>query len=96
MRFERALDMVENARDQVLGTFELFSNQTALRTNQAMRVLTFVTVVTGLMATIVGALGMNFGTHFFQSDDAGFYGVIAGLVALAAGAFVLGRRQRWF
>jgi len=96
MRFERALDMVENARDQVLGTFELFSNQTALRTNQAMRVLTFVTVVTGLMATIVGALGMNFGTHLFQSDDAGFYGVIAGLVALAAGAFVLGRRQRWF
>lgn len=96
MRFERALDMVENAREQVLGTFELFSNQTALRTNQAMRVLTFVTVVTGLMATIVGALGMNFGTRLFESDDAGFYGVIAGLVALGAGAFVLGRRQRWF
>jgi len=96
MRFERALDMVENAREQVLGTFELFSNQTALRTNRAMRVLTFVTVVTGLMATIVGALGMNFGTRLFESDDAGFYGVLAGLVALGAGAFVLGRRQRWF
>ncbi|MBN8769001.1 MAG: hypothetical protein J0I01_12495 [Stenotrophomonas nitritireducens] len=96
MRFERALDMVENAREQVLGSFELFSNQTALRTNQAMRMLTFVTVITGLMATIVGALGMNFGTRLFKSDDAGFYAVIAGLVALGAGAFLLGRRRRWF
>jgi len=96
MRFERALDMVENARDQVLGSFELFSNQTALRTNEAMRVLTFVTVVTGLMATIVGALGMNFGAGLFDSGDAGFYGVIAGLLAMALGAFALGRRQHWF
>lgn len=96
MRFERALDMVENARDQVLGSFELFSNQTALRTNQAMRVLTFVTVVTGLMATIVGALGMNFGAGLFDSGDAGFYAALAGLVAMGLGAFVLGRRQHWF
>lgn len=96
MRFERALDMVENARDQVLGSFELFSNQTALRTNEAMRVLTFVTVVTGLMATIVGALGMNFGAGLFDSGDAGFYGVIAGLLAMALGAFALGRHQHWF
>lgn len=95
-RFERAMDMVENARELVLGSFELFSNQTALRTNDAMRVLTFVTVVTGLLATIVGALGMNFRAGFFKTDDVGFFAVVGGLLLLAAGAFLLGRHRRWF
>ena len=36
----------------------------------------FVTVVTGLLATIVGALGMNFRASFFETDDAGFFGVV--------------------
>ncbi|MET0656128.1 MAG: CorA family divalent cation transporter, partial [Pseudoxanthomonas sp.] len=34
--FERAMDMVENARDLVVGSFELFSTQTALRTNDTV------------------------------------------------------------
>ena len=95
-RYERAMDMVENARELVLGSFELFSNQTALRTNKAMRVLTFVTVVTGLLATVVGALGMNFGASFFNSDDFGFAVVVAALLVLAGGALLLGRLRRWF
>lgn len=34
-RFERAMDMVENTRDLVLGSFELFSSKTALQTNSS-------------------------------------------------------------
>ncbi len=95
-RFERAMDMVENARELVLGSFELFSNQTALRTNDAMRTLTFVTVVVGVLAIVVGALGMNFRASFFTTEDAGFFVAVGGLVALAAGSFLLGRHRRWF
>lgn len=95
-RFERAMDMVEHARELVIGSFELFSSQTALRTNDAMRGLTFVTVVTGLLATLVGALGMNFQAKFFETNDAGFWMAVAGLVLFATGAFVLGRHRRWF
>jgi anaerobic selenocysteine-containing dehydrogenase len=93
---ERAMDMVEHARELVIGSFELFSSQTALRTNDAMRGLTFVTVVTGLLATLVGALGMNFEASFFGSNDTGFWMAVGGLALFAAGAFVLGRHRRWF
>jgi Mg2+ and Co2+ transporter CorA len=95
-RFERAMDMVENARELVIGSFELFSNQTALRTNDFMRVLTFVTVITGIMATVVGALGMNFQAGLFDSRDAGFWTVVGGLVLLGGASLLLGRKRRWF
>jgi magnesium transporter len=95
-RFERAMDMVENARELVIGSFELFSNQTALRTNDFMRVLTFVTVITGVLATIVGALGMNFEAGIFKSRDQGFWLAIGGLLLLGAVSLVLGKRRRWF
>lgn len=95
-RFERAMDVVENARELVIGSFELFSNQTALRTNDFMRVLTFVTVITGVLATVVGALGMNFQAELFDSRDAGFWAVIGGLGLLAVVSMLLGRRRGWF
>ena len=95
-RFERAMDMVENARELVIGSFELFSNQTALRTNDSMRLLTFVTVVTGVLATVVGALGMNFAAGFFETRDAGFWTVLGGLVIAAVLSMVVGKRRGWF
>lgn len=95
-RFERAMDVVENARDLVIGSFELFSNQTALRTNDFMRVLTFVTVITGVLATVVGALGMNFQAELFDSRDTGFWAVVGGLGLLAVVSMLLGRRRGWF
>lgn len=95
-RFERAMDMVENARELVLGSFELFSSQTALQTNQAMRILTFVTVITGALATLVGALGMNFDAGFFKTQDHGFWIAVAGLGCLSAAALLLGRWRQWF
>lgn len=95
-RFERAMDMVENARDLVLGSFELFSSQTALQTNQVMRVLTFVTVITGVLATMVGALGMNFDAALFKTHDTGFWTAVVGLCCLTVGALLTGRWRRWF
>lgn len=94
-RFERAMDMVENARELVLGSFELFSSQTALRTNSSMRILTFATVITGVLATVVGAFGMNFDAELFRSGDTGFWVTIGALLALTAAALALGRWRRW-
>lgn len=95
-RFERAMDMVENARDLVLGSFELFSSKNALQTNERMKVLTFVTVITGTMATVVGALGMNFQASLFQSRDTGFWIVVAGMVLLTVTGLILGRYRKWY
>lgn len=95
-RFERAMDMIENARELVIGSFELFSGQVALRTDSTMRVLTFVTVVAGVLATFVGALGMNFPARLFDSADAGFWSVVGGLLLFSAAVTVFARHRRWF
>lgn len=93
--YERAMDMVENARDLVVGSFELFSSQTALVTNESMRTLTFATVVIGLLAVIAGVLGMNFHTPFFDTGTLGFALASAVMLVLAVGAVLLGRRRNW-
>ena len=95
-RFERAMDAVENARDLVVGSFELFATRTAQRTNETMRVLTFVTVLLGTLAVVAGALGMNFRTPFFDSGARGFWTAIGAMAAIVLAALGLARWRRWF
>ena len=94
-RFERAMDMVEHARELVIGSFELFSSQTGLQTNRAMSRLTFVTVVLGLLAVAAGMMGMNSDTAFFASRDAGFWATVSVMAVIALVAIVLARRRDW-
>lgn len=85
----------KNARELVLGSFSLFSSQTALQTKDFMRTLTFVTVITGALATLVGALGMNFDAAFFRTKDVGFWVAVTGLAGLTVVAILLARWRRW-
>jgi magnesium transporter len=94
--YERTMDMVENASDLVVGSFELFSSQTALVANETMKILTFVTVVIGVLAVIGGILGMNFEAPFFKTGVLGFTVAVVLMLVLAAGSILLGRRRRWF
>jgi magnesium transporter len=94
-RYQRAMDAVDNTRELVVGSFELFSTRTAQRTNETMRVLTFVTVLLGSLAVIAGVLGMNFKAHVFDLGEAGFWTTIAsmaGIILLASG---IARWRRW-
>lgn len=95
-RFERALEAVENARDLVVGSFELFATRTAQRTNDTMRVLTFVTVLMGTLAVVAGVLGMNFETPLFKTGTRGFTVTIACMLAIALLAVGLARWRRWW
>jgi magnesium transporter len=94
-RYERAMDVVENARDLVIGSFELFSSKTALQTNEQMRVLTFATVVIGMLAVLAGVLGMNFQAPFFKTAAAGFWWAVSAMAALALIAIVVGKLRKW-
>lgn len=94
-RFERAMEVVENARELVVGSFQLFSTQTELQTNERMKLLTFVTVVTGLLAVVAGALGMNFEANFFGAKTVGFWVAVAFMVFLGLTSVVVGRWKKW-
>jgi magnesium transporter len=95
-RYDRAMDAVENARDLVVGSYELLDTRLSQRTNESMRLLTFVTVLLGTLAVIAGVLGMNFQAEIFDSGSTGFW-ITVGLMALAVtGAMVLARRRGWW
>ena len=94
-RFTRAMDAVENVRDLVVGSFELFATRTAQRTNDTMRALTVFTVLLGTLAVLAGVLGMNFPAQFFESGARGFWIAVGSMLALAALSLALARWRRW-
>ena len=58
-RFEDALRSVEDSRDLLLGSFDVFMTRTAQRTNDMMKVLALATVLLLPGSLIAGLLGMN-------------------------------------
>ena len=95
-RFMRAMDAVENARDLVVGSFELSTTRTAQRTNDTMRALTVFTVLIGTLAVVAGVLGMNFPAPFFDSGARGFWIAVGTMAGIAVAGLGLARWRRWF
>jgi magnesium transporter len=94
-RFERALDLAEHGRELVVGTFELFAARAAMSTNRTMQALTFITVLIGGLAVLVGVLGMNFEAPFFSTGARGFWTAVGAMLALSGIAVAVARRRGW-
>ena len=95
-RYERAMDAVENARDLVVGSYELLSTRLSQRTNESMRVLTFVTVLLGTLAVVAGVLGMNFQATLFETGTSGFWITVGAMALFVAAALLIGRVRGWW
>ena len=95
-RYERAMDAVENARDLVIGSYELLETRLSQRTNATMRLLTFVTVLLGGLAVIAGVLGMNFQADVFESGSSGFWTAVGALAAIITVAMFVARWRGWW
>ncbi|MDR0182165.1 CorA family divalent cation transporter [Lysobacter arvi] len=93
--FQRAIEAVEYTREVVIGSFELFSNQTALRTNAIMRVLTILTALMGGLAVMAGVMGMNFQAPFFDTGLAGFLTAVGAMTGMAAIGLWWAWRRKW-
>jgi Mg2+ and Co2+ transporter CorA len=95
-RYERTMDAVENARNLVVGSFELLDTRLSQRTNETMRLLTFVTVLLGTLAVVAGVLGMNFQASLFDSGTRGFWLAVGAMVAALVFAMALARWRGWW
>ena len=95
-RYERAVDAVENARDLVIGSYELLSTRLSQRTNETMRLLTFVTVMLGTLAVAAGVLGMNFKAPLFETGGVGFWTAVGLMLACALLALGVARWRGWW
>ncbi len=94
-RFEGALQSVEDSRDLLLGSFDVFMTRTAQRTNETMKVLALATVLLLPGSLIAGLLGMNVVVPLPKDDPLSFWFVVLAIVVLAAGVLLFARLRRW-
>lgn len=93
-RLERALDGLENARELLVGSFDLYLGRASQRTNHVMKVLTLVSAIALPGIVLAGVMGMNFKLGFF--DEAGNFFVVIAVMGILAGAILgVARWRDW-
>jgi Mg2+ and Co2+ transporter CorA len=93
--YAEAMAAVENERDLILGSFNVYSTLTAQRTNETMKILTLVTVLLLPGSVIAGLLGMNVLVPLNKDDPMSFWIVVVGFAVLAVVIVVVARRRGW-
>jgi Mg2+ and Co2+ transporter CorA len=93
-RFQLAVEAVENARELLIGSFDIVMTRTGQRTNDVMRVLTVISAVLLPSIVLAGVMGMNFKPSFFDTAE-NFYVVIGAMLALAVVTVAIARWRRW-
>lgn len=93
-RLDRAIDAAENARELLVGSFDLYLGRAAQRTNEVMKALTVVSAVLLPSIVLAGIMGMNFKLPFFE-ETPNFWLVIGAMIALAATILLVARARRW-
>lgn len=93
-RLERATEAVANAREMLIGTFDVHMTRTAQRTNDIMRLLTWVSATLLPAGVIAGVMGMNFQVGFFDNSSL-FWVVVASMVVIAFTTLAVARRRGW-
>jgi len=93
-RLERAIDGVENSRELLVGSFDLYLGRSSQRTNDVMKVLTLVSSILLPGAVLAGVMGMNFPMAFFQ-DQTNFWLVLAGMATMAVVILGIARWRGW-
>jgi magnesium transporter len=93
-RLERAIDGVENARELLVGSFDLYLGRASQRTNDVMKVLTIVSSILLPSVVLAGIMGMNFKLPFFD-ESTNFFVVIGAMVVMAVGILIVARWRRW-
>lgn len=93
-RLARASDAIANAREMLIGTFDVHMTRTAQRTNDTMRVLTLASVILLPSVVLAGVMGMNFKVGVFENPDL-FWVVIGVMLAMAAATLGVARWRGW-
>jgi Mg2+ and Co2+ transporter CorA len=95
-RLDRAIDSIENAREMVIGSFELYMTKTAQNTNEVVKGLSLVIAIFGLVGGIAAIMGMNFQLQFFKTGATGFFIVIGIMTLLVICVLLFAKHRRWY
>jgi magnesium transporter len=94
-RFEATVQEARDARESVVGSFDVLIARTGHRTNDIMKVLTLTSVALLPSAVIAGVMGMNFKVGFFEMTWV-FYLVLALMISVALFTTGVAKVRGWF
>jgi magnesium transporter len=93
-RFESTVQEARDAREAIVGSFDVLIARTGHRTNHIMKVLTLTSVILLPGALIAGVMGMNFKVGLFE-DSWVFYLVLALILAIAPLSVGVAKLRKW-
>jgi magnesium transporter len=93
-RLERTVDSVENARELLIGTFDVYMASSAQRTNDVMKALTIMSAILLPAVVLAGVMGMNFKIGFFE-NPANFWIAVGAMTTLALAVLGISRWRGW-
>jgi magnesium transporter len=93
-RFESTVQEARDAREAIVGSFDVLIARGGHRTNEIMKVLTLTSVILLPGALIAGVMGMNFKVGLFDEPML-FWLVVAVIVAIAPTTIVLAKQRDW-
>lgn len=91
---ETAASAARDARNAVIGSFDVLIARTGHRTNEIMKVLTLASILLLPGALIAGVMGMNFHPSIFQHTFL-FWVVNGVIVLIALATLAIARARRW-
>jgi magnesium transporter len=93
-RYEATLQEARDAREAIVGSFDVLIARGGHRTNQIMTVLTLTSVILLPGALLAGIMGMNFKLGIFDNESL-FWVVIAAIIAVAPITIGFAKHRRW-
>jgi magnesium transporter len=93
-RLERAIEGVENARELLVGSFDLYLGRSSQRTNDVMKALTLVSSILLPGVVLAGIMGMNFKLAFFD-EASNFWLVLTAMAGFAGAIIGVARWRGW-
>ena len=93
-RFEATVQEARDAREAIVGSFDVLIARSGHRTNEIMKVLTLTSVILLPGALIAGVMGMNFKVGLFDNSSL-FWVVLAGILLIAPVTIGLAKLWRW-
>jgi magnesium transporter len=93
-RFEAAMQEARDAREAIVGSFDVLIARGGHRTNEIMKVLTLTSVILLPGALVAGVMGMNFKVGLFDTSSL-FWVVVAVIVAIAPITIGVAKLRNW-
>ena len=93
-RFESTLQEARDAREAIVGSFDVLIARGGHHTNQIMKVLTLTSVILLPGALIAAVMGMNFKVGLFDNPTL-FWVVIAAIIGVAPLTIGVAKLRHW-